>query len=133
MLLRRCVAQCPLGFRNPLQRALSTRLPSFIDRNAAPNAPPSPEERMVVLFPRSTSHKASLEVKKRILYSVPHMGGKKLKALVRKHARQGTKESFIGEFESRLDRFIYRCNLVTSIFAARQARPKPRLPAVSAS
>jgi len=51
---------------------------------------------------------------------VPHMGSKKLKLMVRKHARHGTMESFVGEFESRLDRFIYRCNMVTSIFAARQ-------------
>ena len=61
----------------------------------------------------------SFEVKRRILYSTPHMGGKKLKQLVRLHARKGTVDSFIADLESRLDRFIYRLNLVPSIFAAR--------------
>lgn len=103
----------------PVWRTLSSYNPTEA-RKLAPNAPPGPEDRLGVLFPRATSHKASLEVKKRILYTVPHMGAKKLKLLVRKHSRRGTMESFIGEFESRLDKFIYRCNLVPSIFSARQ-------------
>ncbi|EOD06886.1 hypothetical protein EMIHUDRAFT_249609 [Emiliania huxleyi CCMP1516] len=60
-----------------------------------------------------------MEVKKRILYATPHMGGNKLKKLARLHARKGTMDSFVADLESRLDRFIYRCNLVPSIFAAR--------------
>ena len=74
---------------------------------------------MVVLFPRQTSHKTSLEVKKRVLRSVPHMGGKRLKRMVRLHARKGNRNSFIADFESRLDRFLYRTNAVNSTFAAR--------------
>lgn len=62
---------------------------------------------------------ASIEVKRRILLSTPHMGGKRLKRLVRLHARQGNMNSFIADLESRLDRFLYRCNAVPSIFAAR--------------
>jgi len=61
----------------------------------------------------------SMEVKKRILYSTPHMGGQKLKKLARLHARKGTMDSFVADLESRLDRFLLRCNLVPSIFAAR--------------
>ena len=61
----------------------------------------------------------SLEVKKRVLRSVPHMGGKRLKKMVRLHARKGNRNSFIADFESRLDRFLYRTNAVNSIFAAR--------------
>jgi len=62
-----------------------------------------------------------MEVKKRILNSTPHMGGKKLKVLSRKHARKGTMDSFVAGLESRLDRFLLRCNLVPTIFAARMA------------
>ena len=49
------------------------------------------------------------------------MGGRRLKELVRKHARKGNMNSFIADFESRLDRVLYRCNAVPSIFAARMA------------
>ena len=80
------------------------------------------KDRLILIFPRSTSWKTSLEVKKRILYQVPHMGSKQLKLMARKHSRHGTRDSFIGEFESRLDKFMYRCNMVTSIFAARQVK-----------
>jgi ribosomal protein S4 len=55
-----------------------------------------------------------MEVKKRILYSTPHMGGQKLKELARLHARKGTMDSFVADLESRLDRFLLRCNLVRS-------------------
>ena len=84
-----------------------------------PPPPPAPQAKMVVLFPRQTSHKTSLEVKKRVLRSVPHMGGKRLKRMVRLHARKGNRNSFIADFESRLDRFLYRTNAVNSTFAAR--------------
>ena len=87
--------------------------------------PPPPDhnsaERIDVLFPRRGAFKASMEVKKRVLKSVPHMGGKRLKQLVRHHARHGTMNSFVGDFESRLDKFLYRLNLVPSIFTARHA------------
>jgi ribosomal protein S4 len=53
-----------------------------------------------------------MEVKKRILYSTPHMGGQRLKKLARLHARKGTMDSFVADLESRLDRFLLRCNLV---------------------
>ena len=49
------------------------------------------------------------------------MGGRRLKRLVRMHARRGNTNSFIADFESRLDRVLYRCNAVPSIFAARMA------------
>ena len=72
--------------------------------------PPPPDhnsaERIDVLFPRRGAFKASMEVKKRVLKSVPHMGGKRLKQLVRHHARHGTMNSFVGDFESRLDKFL---------------------------
>ena len=73
-----------------------------------------------MLFPRLTSRSASLEVKRRILNQAPHMGGKRLKRMVRTHSRKGNMNSFVGDFESRLDRFLYRCNVVPSIFAARK-------------
>ena len=50
------------------------------------------------------------------------MGGRRLKWLTRKHARKGNANSFIADFESRLDRVLYRCNAVPSIFAARMVR-----------
>ena len=37
------------------------------------------------------------------------------------HARKGNSNSFVADFESRLDRVLYRCNAVPSIFAARMA------------
>jgi len=77
-------------------------------------------ERIHVLYPKRGSYQASMEVKKRLLYQTPHMGGKKLTEMARRHSRHGTKNSFVSELESRLDRFIYRLNLVPSIFAARQ-------------
>jgi ribosomal protein S4 len=61
----------------------------------------------------------TIEVKKRVLRSAPHMGAKNLKLMVRKHARKGNKNSFLADFESRLDRFLWRCNVVPSVFAAR--------------
>jgi len=73
-----------------------------------------------VLFPRAGSYQASIEVKKRLLALTPHMGGKVLKELARTHSRRGTMDSFVADLESRLDKFIYRLNLVPSIFAARQ-------------
>ena len=91
----------------------SRRAPAGRRRQAQP-------ERLAVLFPRKTGYQTSFEVKRRILYSTPHMGGKRLKRLARKHAREGTVDSFVGDLESRLDRFLYRLNLVPSIFAARQ-------------
>lgn len=84
-----------------------------------PPPPPRPEEKLVMLFPRLGSHQTSIEVKRRVLRSTPHMGGTRLKRMVREHARKGNMNSFIADFESRIDRFLYRCNAVPSIFAAR--------------
>ena len=86
-----------------------------------PPPPPGPKDRLVVLFPRQGSRQTTIEVKRRVLRSTPHMGGRRLKELVRKHARKGNMNSFIADFESRLDRVLYRCNAVPSIFAARMA------------
>ena len=84
-----------------------------------PPEPPKPKERLVVLHPRQGSHMTTLEVKRRVLRSSPHMGAKRLKKMVRLHARQGNRNSFIADLESRLDRFLYRSNAVNSTFAAR--------------
>ncbi len=86
-----------------------------------PAPPPAASERFTVLFPRLGTKQASIEVKRRVLLSTPHMGGTRLKRLVRLHARKGNMNSFIADLESRLDRFLYRCNAVPSIFAARFA------------
>ena len=86
-----------------------------------PPPPPGLKEKLVVLFPRQGSRQTTIEVKKRILRSCPHMGGRRLKRLVRMHARKGNSNSFVADFESRLDRVLYRCNAVPSIFAARMA------------
>ena len=86
-----------------------------------PAPPPTATERFTVLFPRQSSFQASVEVKRRVLASTPHMGAKRLKRLVRMHGRLGNRNSFIADLESRLDRFLYRCNAVPSIFAARFA------------
>mmetsp|Transcript_75537 Transcript_75537/g.200837 ORF Transcript_75537/g.200837 Transcript_75537/m.200837 type:complete len:333 (+) Transcript_75537:34-1032(+) len=110
--LRAAPAARQQGLLPPFGRLLSTK-PS------PPHAPPSNNDRLPVYFPRSTSHKASLEIKRRIMYSIPHMKGRYLKDLVRKHARHGTTNSFVGELESRLDRFLWRCNFVPNIWTAR--------------
>ena len=52
---------------------------------------------------------------------VPAHGRPAAQALVRMHARKGNSNSFVADFESRLDRVLYRCNAVPSIFAARMA------------
>ena len=110
-------AQRPLGMLPSFGRALSTRPPP-------PNPLPGETERLPVYFPRATSHKASLEVKKRIMYSIPHMKGTWLKNLVRLHYKKGTTNSFVGALESRLDRFIWRCNLVPNVWTARHVRAR---------
>ena len=84
-----------------------------------PPPPPKADEKLVVLYPRQGQHTTSIEVKRRVLRSTPHMGAKRLKNMVRAHARKGNRNSFIADFESRLDRFLYRCNAVNSIFSAR--------------
>ena len=83
--------------------------------------PPAADKKLVVLFPRQGHRKTSLEVKRRVLRFAPHMGGKRLKRMVRLHARKGNFNSFLGDLESRLDRFLYRANLMPSTFAARMA------------
>ena len=85
----------------------------------AENSPPAPGERLAVLFPRGKRLQVSMEVKKRVLKSNPHMGGKRLKRMVRKHARRGSYNSFVAEYESRLDRFLWRINVAASPFASR--------------
>ena len=110
-----------------------SRAPSFLSRAASgfaargretreksPGGKAELPPRLHVFFPRAGSYQASIEVKRRILAATPHMGGETLKRLSRRHSRKGTTNSFIAELESRLDRFIYRLNLVPSIFAARQ-------------
>ena len=85
----------------------------------AENSPPAPGERLAVLFPRGKRLQVSMEVKKRVLKSNPHMGSKRLKRMVRKHARRGSYNSFVAEYESRLDRFLWRINVAASPFASR--------------
>ena len=85
----------------------------------AENSPPAPGERLAVLFPRGKRLQVSMEVKKRVLKSNPHMGGKRLKRMVRKHAQRGSYNSFVAEYESRLDRFLWRINVAASPFASR--------------
>ena len=105
---------------------LAARLPSTARcfalpfSSKAPNAPPGIDDRLAVLFPRLGRTQASIEVKKRVLKFSPGMGGKRLKLMTRQHARRGTMNSFVADLESRLDRFLWRLNLVPSIFTARQ-------------
>lgn len=115
------LAACRCQARLP--RPLGAAVRALAGRPERQPAPPraGPQEKLTVLFPRAGSHQTSIEVKRRVLKSVPHMGGKRLKRMVREHARRGNIESFIGDFESRLDRVLYRSNLVPSIFAARHA------------
>ena len=125
MLLRR-LAQLRVSAPSPLLAAPVRSLAKWTATTYTPPPPPPPppslKEKLVVLFPRQGSHQTSIEVKRRILRSTPHMGGTRLKRMVRKHARTGNINSFIADFESRLDRFLYRCNAVPSIFAARMVR-----------
>ncbi|KAL1504380.1 hypothetical protein AB1Y20_010786 [Prymnesium parvum] len=107
----------PTGLLVAPRRSFATPPPDAVP--PPPNKPPGPGERIPVFFPRATSHKASLEVKRRIKYLIPHMKGKWLKWLVRKHHRSGTTNSFVSALESRLDLFLWRCNLVPSTWAAR--------------
>ena len=65
----------------------------------APPPPPGPKEKLVVLFPRQGSRQTSIEVKRRIIRSTPHMGGRRLKEMVRKHARYGKLELVGGQFK----------------------------------
>ena len=111
-----CVSRLPTRAR-PVSRALSSRAGGGGRRGGDSSG--ADGQHLHVLFPRKGAYQASMEVKKRILYATPHMGGNKLKKLARLHARKGTMDSFVADLESRLDRFIYRCNLVPSIFAAR--------------
>ena len=114
----------------------------------AEDSPPGLGERLAVLFPRGKRKTVTMEVKKRVLkvrrlaapahrppvrpradahlsgvwcacQSNPHMGSKRLKRMVRKHARRGNFNSFIAEYESRLDRFLWRVNVAASPFASR--------------
>lgn len=103
-----------------LVRAFSSRAISGQPRDSPQDSsshrggPPGEGDKLHVLFPRRGAYQVSMEVKKRILYSTPHMGGQKLKKLARLHARKGTMDSFVADLESRLDRFLLRCNLVRS-------------------
>lgn len=103
-------------------RALCVSRAMSSSSSAPPPLPPvlDPSNRLAVLFPRRGSYQASIDIKRRVLALTPHMGGKTLKKMVRHHARRGTMDSFVGDLESRIDRFIYRINLVPSIFAAKQ-------------
>jgi ribosomal protein S4 len=120
--LRRSLA-APRALHNVCSNVLArSRWSAATFRPPAPPAPPpTATERFTVLFPRQGSFQASVEVKRRVLASTPHMGAKRLKRLVRMHGRLGNRNSFIADLESRLDRFLYRCNAVPSIFAARFA------------
>lgn len=122
-LLRRVATPVasPLGARGMARWSAATWKPP-------PALPPPPglKDKLLLLFPRQGSRQTTIEVKRRILRSTPHMGGKRLKRMVRTHARRGNINSFIAELESRLDRVLYRCNATPSIFAARMVRERER-------
>ena len=122
-LLRRVASPVasPLGARGMARWSAATWKPP-------PALPPPPglKDKLLLLFPRQGSRQTTIEVKRRILRSTPHMGGKRLKRMVRTHARRGNINSFIAELESRLDRVLYRCNATPSIFAARMVRERER-------
>eukprot|EP00967_Tisochrysis_lutea_P100634 scaffold150342_cov32-Tisochrysis_lutea.AAC.2 len=103
-----------------VSRGLSSRVPRRRE------GPPAEGEKLHILFPRKGAYQASMEVKKRILAATPHMGGQRLKQLARLHARKGTMDSFVADLESRLDRFLVRCNLVRRA-TARGATAEARL------
>ena len=98
----------------PAVRALSRFTAATWKPPPPPPPPPGLKDKLVVLFPRQGSRQTTIEVKRRIIRSCPHMGGKRLKRFVRMHARKGNSNSFIADFESRLDRVLYRCNAVPS-------------------
>jgi len=94
-------------------------LETLWDRLNEEQPKPKPLPNIHVLFPRQNSYTTSLEIKKRLLAQAPHMGGTYLKKLCRRHVRKGTYNSFVAEFESRLDRVCWRLGLAPSMFAIR--------------
>ena len=79
-----------------MQRSLLRRVPSLLGSGgsgsgrwkwsgatfrppAPPPPPPTDKDRLVVLYPRQGSRQTSIEVKRRVLRSTPHIGGRRLK------------------------------------------------------